>query len=128
MTEETPQSRSRLLKNRIVQVIFAIVGLQTLYFSFVSHSTQLNEWPGDLADRSAYCRLESIAACHEGQWFGILKSRVAGNTGILKEICTSWADKPDAANARMISAADGDTLYLCKMKDPAKIDKAKARL
>ncbi len=124
MTEEDPVVRKRIFRNKIYQAILVLAGLQSLYFTFQSRSTPLNEWPADLSDHSAYCKPEAYKACHEGQWFGVLKSRVP-QTGVLKDICQDWADKPDAAHTRMIEAADGDTLYLCRMKDPAKIDAAK---
>ena len=126
--ETAPYNRRRRFRNKIYQVIFVIVGLQTLYFSFRTQSTPLKEWPADLVDRSAYCKLENYSSCHGDDWFGIMKSRVGGNTGILKEICKDWADKHDASNSRLIDAADGDVLFLCKMKDPAKIDPVKVRL
>ena len=125
--EDDTQARKRRRRNKIYQVILVIVGLESLYLSLQSHSSALNEWPADLADRSAYCRLDTYTTCHEGQWFGILKSRTAANPGLLKEICKDWADKPQPENARLIEAADGDTLYLCKMRDPSRIDPAKAR-
>ena len=125
--EDTAQARKRRRRNKIYQVILIIVGLESLYLSLKSPSTALNEWPPDLADRSAYCRLESYKDCREGQWFGILKSRAAANPGLLKEVCQDWGDKPAVAGARMIETADGDILYLCKMKDPGHIDPAKAR-
>ena len=127
-TEEPVRIRPRPFRNRIFQVMLVIVGLQGLYFTVQSQSTPLNEWPADLADRSGFCRLNNYRSCRDGDWFGIQKSQVAEKTGILAAVCQNWTDKPDAAQVRMIEAADGDTLYLCKMKDPAKIDPGKARL
>lgn len=124
--EEEPYQRPRPYRKTIYQVIFVLVSLQTLYLTFHSHSAALNEWPADLTDRAAYCRVETYQSCQADQWFGILKSRAAGNMGALGEICKGWTDKPDAAQVRMIETADGDTLYLCKMKAPATIDAAKA--
>ncbi|TAL31278.1 MAG: hypothetical protein EPN97_11190 [Alphaproteobacteria bacterium] len=120
MTEEAPYIRPRPVRKKIIQLILAVVALQSLYLMFQHASSPLKEWPADLTDRAAYCRLETYKSCHAGDWFGLLKSR--GNTGVLKEICTDWKDRPDSAKARMIDAADGDMLYLCRMKDPAHID------
>jgi hypothetical protein len=119
MTEEAPYIRPRPLRKKIIQLILAIVALQSLYLMFQHASSPLKEWPADLTNRAAYCRLETYESCHAGDWFGLLKSR--GNTTILKEICLNWKDKPDSATARIIDAADGDTLYLCRMKSPADI-------
>jgi hypothetical protein len=124
MTEEEPVVRRRRINSKIYQVIFVIVGLQSLYVTFASHTKTLNEWPADLADHASYCKPESYKTCREGDWFGILKSRLS-QPGLLKDICESWADTPDDTKVRMIEASDGDTLDLCRMKDPTKIDAAK---
>ncbi|MEZ0225410.1 MAG: hypothetical protein ACAH83_12715 [Alphaproteobacteria bacterium] len=123
MTEEAPYIRPRPIRKKIIQVILAVVALQSLYMALQISSSPLKEWPADLADRSAYCRLATYKSCHAGDWFGLPSSQ--GNTGILKEICSAWSDKPDSANVRIIEAADGDTLYLCRMKDPDSIDSRK---
>jgi hypothetical protein len=125
MTEEAPYIRPRPIRRKVVQLILAVVALQSIYMALQFNASPLKEWPADLADRNAYCRLETYKACHAGDWFGMLKSQ--GNTGILAEVCRAWNDRADSATARMIDAADGDVLYLCRMKDPADIDSSKLK-
>lgn len=125
MTEEAPYIRPRPIRKKIIQVILAVVALQSLYLALQHAADPLKEWPADLADRAAYCRLETYKSCHAGDWFGLLKEQ--GSAGILKEICLDWKDKPDSAKARIINAADGGALYLCRMKDPAAVDSSKLR-
>lgn len=122
MTEEEPvPDRRRQFRNRIYKLLMFIVGAQTLYLTFHSHATALNEWPADLPNHSAYCRPATYKSCREGQWFGVLKSELPHGPAQMKELCQNWSDKPDSAVMRMIDATGGDTLYLCRMKDPARI-------
>ncbi|TQE99603.1 MAG: hypothetical protein FKY71_07750 [Spiribacter salinus] len=90
----------------------------------------IDQWPDELRSaRSGFCTVKTYRSCESGDWFGIYEDQTPSlnayeNNGrnIMGIMCLRWETEAGSFYMRIIETR-GRTLLLCRMKDPAEIDR-----
>lgn len=120
---------------RILAFIGAITIIIFVFWAIERDVEKIGDWPEDL-DKDKMCNLENYLTCNEYQWFGIWRSSLpvmvksndefAGYSSvILNEICIEFSETPKSRLVRIITIDEEEAVYLCRMKDPQKINRGK---
>jgi hypothetical protein len=112
-------------------VLFLLWGLD-------KQSEELGKWPEDLeSHRARLCDISDYQSCEEWDWFGISSDRLpllvsengkhtAISTVLLNEVCDSWRGHDSHTGlVRIIDTGENSILFLCRMKNPKKINRGR---
>lgn len=126
--EPTETSKSDEPRFFTLEKIVPIVILGFLAYSFWSVDyTDANTWPKSVIEKNfTFCSSKTFHTCNENDWFGIYKSSLPASADLvldspihpLNVFCHPSGNPPDPMLFRSITLESGDTLYLCRMRDP----------